>query len=1253
MADINFDAALEQVSAADSTAVDGTAYDTALEQLNTTTSFTASDNVFEGALKQINGVTDPLANDPTFAGEVARAAVTGITDLANSFGELPDDLGLTDAPLFHLEPFTGRPETTVGKFGSVAVQFMVPFAGIAKGATLGAKGLSWGSRLLQGGEKAAKAVTLSRKAQVVKAAGVGAVTDFVAFSPSDPNLTAMLREHAELRDPITEFLATDANDPGAVNRLRNSIEGLGIGITADVVIRLLGKGIKAGGKAVKDTAKESDRINNAVQWGYKQFEEKGQKMMLASRKVEQKLFDQFLGVRMVEKAAMKLDADKFTPDKLSPGVYEEFRLLSSIGEVARTVFTDSTVRISKDGSKWVRTGKGLNPLMQEAADRAKNIDMDPAEYFQDFLDLMKYTRAKDIRKYYEATRKGKEYSGGIPREEVSTQLDRLQSSAHYKHMLKDMDNFKKFNKRMLNFMKESGVLDEESMANMLKVSDVWVPFYRQTTQDTVFKSTSNLRSLSRNPAKKRMVERTEAEVAKLDSVDDVMANMVRGYSSMIEYSMKNRAKVAFYNMVDEMEKLDPTSVLGIVKKADKKLARKAVSKEQLAQILKAKGADATDVLDELDDEFFNLYSKEIKFGKNTDMVYRNGKAEFFEIEDSYLQEAFAAMGPQQTGDFMKFIIKMGNPVKNTLTKMVTLNPGFFAGTNLIRDMVTASIQSRSGINPTDVFRTGMRKAFDEPEFQQYLLSGGGFGHAAYGESAAAAGEAWHKWIAKHGLDDPRHFKLGGTPAQVKKQINRMTNKVTDWVSKFEHASRMAEYKKLIDQGYSPRRAALMAREVSTDFGNKGSSAVLKNMSSITPFLNASMQGLYRYLRAVDLNKVQKAVRAMQKGQTHKDVGLTAEEWSDATKVWQRVAMYVGMPSASMYAFVHFTGEDRKKAFYDTPEHLRTMNWVLPMWKDEKGDWTYTVMPKPFEYGGLINVIEKSIDDIQDDSEKSILADYLLSSLQRITRTGDMSGLPHFARVPGELYMDKKFTGAPIVGNLAGEDPEKVRANTSATAIAASRAMEDNPIAGAVGKTALGALTLGGTVKSGTSPVVIEHVINSYLGSLGKFSMQVLDDTYMRDALGMGERAANWTDKTSNPTFMWTSKFIEKGPLVATSQSEDLYNRLNDATNVQRSLKALGSSFNDFDNERYEKLIADPENQAYLEMYPAFTKVLKELAGANKIIKVINNDDTMSGDKKMIELNNIYRQRNALLTDVNKIFESVWGKQQAKKEEGNK
>jgi predicted GNAT family acetyltransferase len=72
----------------------------------------------------------------------------------------------------------------------------------------------------------------------------GLATDMSAFDPNEGNLSNLLREHAGLRDPVTEFLATSPDDSDAVNRLRNGIEGLGLGVATEGFIKVV-KGYRA------------------------------------------------------------------------------------------------------------------------------------------------------------------------------------------------------------------------------------------------------------------------------------------------------------------------------------------------------------------------------------------------------------------------------------------------------------------------------------------------------------------------------------------------------------------------------------------------------------------------------------------------------------------------------------------------------------------------------------------------------------------------------------------------------------------------------------------------------------------------------------------------------------------------------------------------------------------------------------------------------------------------------------------------
>lgn len=73
---------------------------------------------------------------------------------------------------------------------------------------------------------------------LVSGAVAGAATDYLAFDPKQPNVSALVNQLAPgLKNPVTEFLATDPNDSDALNRFRNVIEGQVLGALTDVVTK--------------------------------------------------------------------------------------------------------------------------------------------------------------------------------------------------------------------------------------------------------------------------------------------------------------------------------------------------------------------------------------------------------------------------------------------------------------------------------------------------------------------------------------------------------------------------------------------------------------------------------------------------------------------------------------------------------------------------------------------------------------------------------------------------------------------------------------------------------------------------------------------------------------------------------------------------------------------------------------------------------------------------------------------------------
>ncbi len=84
--------------------------------------------------------------------------------------------------------------------------------------------------------KATKAIGLTTVG--IRGAAAGAATDFTVFDPHQKRLSNLVNELAPaLKNPVTEYLAADPADSEAEGRLKNTLEGLGIGALAEGVAR--------------------------------------------------------------------------------------------------------------------------------------------------------------------------------------------------------------------------------------------------------------------------------------------------------------------------------------------------------------------------------------------------------------------------------------------------------------------------------------------------------------------------------------------------------------------------------------------------------------------------------------------------------------------------------------------------------------------------------------------------------------------------------------------------------------------------------------------------------------------------------------------------------------------------------------------------------------------------------------------------------------------------------------------------------
>jgi hypothetical protein len=159
--------------------------------------------------------------DPSVIADVAAAPFRGIEGAIQSTYNFADFV-LRDALPDYDNRFLGKSETIAGSLVEGVSQFLVPYAGIAKGV----KAASQLGRV-------GKAFTRKNKKgkDVLNWKGILAsetATDFIAFDAQEERLSNLINSFPALRNPVTEFLEAKEDDGEIEGRLKNSLEGLGL-----------------------------------------------------------------------------------------------------------------------------------------------------------------------------------------------------------------------------------------------------------------------------------------------------------------------------------------------------------------------------------------------------------------------------------------------------------------------------------------------------------------------------------------------------------------------------------------------------------------------------------------------------------------------------------------------------------------------------------------------------------------------------------------------------------------------------------------------------------------------------------------------------------------------------------------------------------------------------------------------------------------------------------------------------------------
>ena len=178
---------------------------------------------------------EPEEEDANVFYDVAMAPFRGAEGALYSAYQLADDYLLNDVLPDWESRALGTSKTIPGMAVEGVSQFLTgwfPFLRATKGLALAGKG-----------------------AKALRGIGTAAAADFTAFQGQENRLSNLIQQVPELQNPVTEFLAHDADEGEIEGRLKNVLEGLGLEALGFAFIRGL-KAVKDGKTKYAETGSE-------------------------------------------------------------------------------------------------------------------------------------------------------------------------------------------------------------------------------------------------------------------------------------------------------------------------------------------------------------------------------------------------------------------------------------------------------------------------------------------------------------------------------------------------------------------------------------------------------------------------------------------------------------------------------------------------------------------------------------------------------------------------------------------------------------------------------------------------------------------------------------------------------------------------------------------------------------------------------------------------------------------------------------
>ena len=519
----------------------------------------------------------------------------------------------------------------------------------------------------------------------------------------------------------------------------------------------------------------------------------------------------------VKKLISRVQNTKNTKDALN--VYEEFRTLLGVENLSGTF-----IEVATQNSKLINNGKSFKAILEPLINRKFAIVGLPEKIgiSRSARDLNNRQTIAEFANYAVSKRVLEKESQGI---KTGFDLKAAKEVVNNKELIKKHDKTAKeltdYNRRLLEYARDKGLLTEEAFDAMIELNKDYIPFARVV--ESSVKDKGFIQGVS-NPFK-RMTGSTK-------QVIDPVATTYSNTFNIIKKVERNSALTSFFNLIEANKKSFPD----INKKTITKSTKLNVKELEDLGINMKKFDNNTQAGKKLIDNL-KVFRKEFdKVGDDSVAVFRNGKYEVWEVGKE-LADAMKDFNPRDAGNLFVGIAR--HPAR-WLRAGATLAFDF-VGANFLRDTVQATIYSKYGFFPVvssmrglfDIIagRTGLNK--NSQKYYEYWIKSGGMQSTMISVDRAI-------------FDKPAFDILNKGPIRNKAEnpieILRVISET------FENATRLSEFRRVYDASIKRgltheqaiKRGGFESRDITLDFGRMG--AKMRGLNQISAFYNAMVQG---------------------------------------------------------------------------------------------------------------------------------------------------------------------------------------------------------------------------------------------------------------------------------------------------------------------------------------------------------------------------------------------------------------------------